>query len=94
MEDTEKATDRLIKMVNDFLNVSRLDQGRLKVEIKTLDGCQAVANVVKELMPLAEEKKIKLTGRSDGATGEEYARYVIDTIRDPDLENKWKSYQG
>ncbi len=61
LEDTEKATDRLIKMINDFLNVSRLDQGRFKVEPKTLDGCQAVAKTIKELMPLAKEKKLKLT---------------------------------
>ena len=39
------------------------------------------------------EKKIKITGRSDGATGEEYAKYIMDTIQDPDLEKKWKSYQ-
>ena len=39
------------------------------------------------------EKKVKLTGRSDGATGEEYARYIRDTIQDPELENKWKRYQ-
>jgi len=39
------------------------------------------------------EKKIKLTGRDDGATGEEYAKYIMDTVKDPDLENKWQSYQ-
>jgi isocitrate dehydrogenase (NAD+) len=39
------------------------------------------------------EKKIKITGRSDGATGEEFAKYIMDTIQSPDLESKWKSYQ-
>lgn len=39
------------------------------------------------------EKKIKLTGREDGATGEEYAKYIMDTVMDPDLEKKWQSYQ-
>ena len=39
------------------------------------------------------EKKIKLTGRDDGATGEEYAKYIMDTVTDPDLEKKWQSYQ-
>lgn len=39
------------------------------------------------------EKKVKLTGRSDGATGEEYAEYIMDTVQSPDLEEKWKSYQ-
>jgi len=39
------------------------------------------------------EKKIKLTGREDGATGEEYAKYIMDTLQDPNLESKWQSYQ-
>ncbi|RLF33225.1 MAG: isocitrate/isopropylmalate dehydrogenase family protein [Thermoplasmata archaeon] len=39
------------------------------------------------------EKKIKITGRSDGATGEEFAKYIMDTVQDPDLEKKWQSYQ-
>ncbi|MBU4267096.1 MAG: isocitrate/isopropylmalate family dehydrogenase [Candidatus Altiarchaeales archaeon] len=39
------------------------------------------------------ERKIKLTGRSDGATGEEYAQYIMDRVKDPDLENKWQKYQ-
>lgn len=39
------------------------------------------------------EKKVKLTGHSDGATGEEYAKYIMDTIMDINLEQKWQSYQ-
>jgi len=39
------------------------------------------------------EKKVVLTGRSDGATGAEFADYVMETLQDPDLEAKWKGYQ-
>lgn len=39
------------------------------------------------------EKKVVLTGRADGATGGEFAEYVMETLQDPDLEAKWKSYQ-
>jgi len=39
------------------------------------------------------EKKVQLTGRSTGATAEEYAKYLMDTLQIPDLEQKWKSYQ-
>ncbi|MHA1975132.1 MAG: isocitrate/isopropylmalate family dehydrogenase [Candidatus Hodarchaeales archaeon] len=39
------------------------------------------------------EKKIKVTGRDTGATGEEFGKYVMETIRDPELEKKWQSYQ-
>ncbi|NLI74454.1 MAG: isocitrate/isopropylmalate dehydrogenase family protein [Euryarchaeota archaeon] len=39
------------------------------------------------------EKAKVMTGRSNGATGNEFAQYILDTVRDPDLEKKWKSYQ-
>jgi len=39
------------------------------------------------------EKRLVITGRSDGATGEEFANYVMDTITDPELQSKWHSYQ-
>jgi isocitrate dehydrogenase (NAD+) len=39
------------------------------------------------------EKKVTLTGRADGATGAQFADYVMETIRDPDLESRWRSYQ-
>ncbi|NVM30116.1 MAG: isocitrate/isopropylmalate dehydrogenase family protein [Candidatus Helarchaeota archaeon] len=39
------------------------------------------------------EKKLTMTGRSTGATGENYAKYIMDTLQDPNLEEKWKGYQ-
>ncbi|MFX0098853.1 MAG: isocitrate/isopropylmalate family dehydrogenase [Candidatus Hodarchaeota archaeon] len=39
------------------------------------------------------EKKITLTGRDTGATGEEYAEYIMKTLVDPNLEATWKKYQ-
>jgi len=39
------------------------------------------------------EKKVVITGHSDGVTNTEFANYVMETLKDPDLEKKWKSYQ-
>ncbi|MEA2055450.1 MAG: isocitrate/isopropylmalate family dehydrogenase [Candidatus Thermoplasmatota archaeon] len=39
------------------------------------------------------EKKLVMTGRENGATGEEFAKYIMDTITDANLEKKWSSYQ-
>ena len=38
------------------------------------------------------ERKLVMTGRSTGATGDEFAQYVLDTIQRPDLEDAWKGY--
>ncbi|MCK4429567.1 MAG: isocitrate/isopropylmalate dehydrogenase family protein [Candidatus Aenigmarchaeota archaeon] len=39
------------------------------------------------------EKKLVLTGRSDGATGADFANYVMETIQNPELETKWQKYK-
>jgi isocitrate dehydrogenase (NAD+) len=40
------------------------------------------------------EKKIVLTGRDTGVTGEEFAKYIMETLKDPILEEKWNSYSN
>jgi len=37
--------------------------------------------------------KSQINGRDTGATGEEYAKYIMDTLQDPTLEDRWNSYQ-
>jgi len=39
------------------------------------------------------EKRKVMTGRSNGATGNEFAQYVLDTVNDPGLEKKWQGFQ-
>jgi isocitrate dehydrogenase (NAD+) len=38
------------------------------------------------------EKKLVMTGRSNGATGDEFAQYVMDTMQRSDLESVWQGY--
>ncbi len=38
------------------------------------------------------EKKKVITGRNDGATGAEFADYIMETLSDAKLEEKWLSY--
>jgi isocitrate dehydrogenase (NAD+) len=38
------------------------------------------------------EKKLVMTGRDTGATGDEFAQYVLDTVQRPDLEKAWQGY--
>ena len=40
------------------------------------------------------EKKVAITGRAGGATGTQFADYVMETLKDPNLERRWKSFQG
>ena len=36
------------------------------------------------------EKKLVITGRPGGATGREFADYLVETLNSPNLEKKWK----
>jgi len=38
------------------------------------------------------EKKLVITGRDTGSTGAEYADYLMETIQDPNLKEKWENY--
>ena len=38
------------------------------------------------------ERKLVMTGRSNGATGDEFAQYVMDTVQRPDLEKVWNGF--
>ncbi len=38
------------------------------------------------------ERKVKITGRDTGVTGEEFGRYVLETVRDSKLEERWQGY--
>lgn len=38
------------------------------------------------------EKKLVMTGRGTGATGDEFAEYVMETVQRPDLKKIWQAY--
>jgi len=39
------------------------------------------------------EKKLSITGRNTGATGDEFVAYLMETMRDKKLEERWKGFQ-
>jgi isocitrate dehydrogenase (NAD+) len=40
------------------------------------------------------ERRVVITGRTNGATGEQFAEYLMETLQDPELAKRWSSYQG
>ena len=38
------------------------------------------------------EKKLVITGRDTGSTGAEFANYLMETLQNPGLKDKWESY--
>jgi PAS domain S-box-containing protein len=57
IQDARISTDRLIGLVNDLLDISRLEQGRLEVTFEQIDLTDLTNEVVNEISPLLSEKK-------------------------------------
>ncbi len=62
--------DALVKIVNDLLDVSKLEAGQLKLEYLPFRVADVSAAVVSVMLPLAHEKQIKLESQLDSALPE------------------------
>lgn len=55
------STDRLIKLVNDMLNVSRIESGRIILSIKPTDLNALIADTITEVLPRAQELGVNVS---------------------------------
>jgi|GEM_PF-1280091 PAS domain S-box-containing protein len=60
LRDIEEGSDRMISLVNDFLTVSRFEQGRLRVTKKAVDLKSVLKSVDRELQVTMRDSKVKL----------------------------------
>jgi PAS domain S-box-containing protein len=65
-EARESAT-RLIRLVNDLLDISRLESGRLVISPETIHLGDVIEDVVGEVKPLVDEKRLAVTIVRDAA---------------------------
>lgn len=56
LDNISQSTQRMISLVNDLLNVSRIETGRLKIDPKPLNFTQFIEEVIGELDPIAKER--------------------------------------
>lgn len=55
------STERLINLVNDMLNISRIEGGRIALKLKETNLVQLASEVYEELVPKAQEKGVSLS---------------------------------
>lgn len=67
LKDISKSTQRLIILVNDILNVSRIETGKLKLSLSTFDIRSVIGEMVEQLMPIAIEKGISFGIEGSGS---------------------------
>lgn len=59
------STDRLIKLVNDLLNVSRIESGKLSLDVAKIDLGKFVDEVISEVKPRADEEMVSVVNEYD-----------------------------
>ncbi len=55
------STERLINLVNDMLNLSRIEAGRIEILPKAFDIATLVKDIVEDVIPKALEKRLQIT---------------------------------
>ena len=60
LDEITAATNRLLNLVEDLLNVARLEEGRIKIKTVVIDSVDLIEDIVKESKQLLERKDQKL----------------------------------
>ncbi len=61
IQDARTSTDRLIGLVNDLLDISRLERGKLEIAWGRVDLADLTQSIVKEVSPLIMEKGLSVS---------------------------------
>ncbi|MGH7204162.1 MAG: GAF domain-containing sensor histidine kinase, partial [Candidatus Levyibacteriota bacterium] len=61
LERGYNSVDRLIRLVNDMLNISRIESGRINVEMKSVDVISLTQEIVDEVSPRSQELGVTVT---------------------------------
>lgn len=72
------SADRMINLVNDILNLRKIEEGKMEYAFETGDVAKLTADVVAELQPLASKKNLSLTLQSPSTEHGEHVDISMD----------------
>lgn len=61
LSNINSCTNRMVRLVNDLLNVARIESGRLKIDPVPTDVNKLINDILAEVKPLAKAKRVKIT---------------------------------
>jgi two-component system sensor histidine kinase EvgS len=61
VDAVQKSTERLLALINDFLEVARIQSGKMNLELQTVDVQPTILAVIEALQPIAKEKGLELS---------------------------------
>ena len=60
LDRAQKGSARMLSLINDMLDVSRIEQERVELDVRPMDLAPTIGGVIEELKVRAEKKKLKL----------------------------------
>lgn len=60
LEIAQKSCDRLVRLVNDILDLSKIESGQLKLNIERLDVTEVAVRAICAVKPLADKTEVRL----------------------------------
>jgi len=55
------SADRMTQLVSDFLNVRKIEEGKMEYKLEKIDVNKLIGNIFEELKPLAQNKKLEFS---------------------------------
>jgi len=80
VESTVRQVDRLTRLVEDMLDVSRINTGRLTLQPETMDLAPLVRDVVERLTPQLSAARCPITTHADASITGDWDRYRIEQV--------------
>ena len=73
------SSDRMIELVNDFLNLRKIEEGKMEYKLEKLNGVRLVNDIFEELKPLGQKKNLELS--CDSSSSEAWFDADLQRIR-------------
>ena len=67
LRTVQSSAKDLLSLINDLLDLARIESGKVELEVETIDGRELLEGVAAGLRPVADEKGIGLTVQAPGA---------------------------
>ena len=61
LQDIRHSGDHLLQLINDLLDLARIESGRIDLDITPLDITQQIDDVVRMMMPVAQASDVRIT---------------------------------
>jgi PAS domain S-box-containing protein len=80
IEIAVRNSDRLVCLINDILDLERIESGTMSLHHESCDGATLIASAVESVLPMATENGVTLTVGAGSATLEADAERITQTL--------------